>query len=169
MLALFTASCSSCRKRLFPQQVPDAAVDETPDTGAPAPTADLDAAPEAEAPAVSATATATAKAAFAQGETWAGSYVCAQGSTALQLRISHSSPNVAAVFSFEKGKTVGSFSMSGTYDAGSRHLHLVAGSWIVHPGNFVTVNLDGHLSADGHTFAGSVQGPGCTSFSVSHR
>ena len=105
---------------------------------------------------------------FAEGQTWTGAYTCAQGDTAFTLIIHTGTPHVNAVFSFKKGQVVGQFKMTGTYAGATRHLHLTAGEWINHPGTYTTVDMDGKVSPDGHTFSGSVVGAGCSSFSV-HR
>ena len=61
---------------------------------------------------------------------------------------------------------MGQFKMSGTYATDTRHLHLNAGDWIVQPPRYITVDLDGSVGADNHSFSGTVLAAGCTTFSV---
>jgi hypothetical protein len=104
---------------------------------------------------------------FVAGDTWSGTYAC-KGNHDLTLTIGHGSPDVTAVFGFVFGNKAGSFNMKGKYDGAARHLRLTAGSWVKKPSGFVTVNLDGKVSPDGHVYSGSVQGPGCTTFTLKH-
>jgi hypothetical protein len=113
------------------------------------------------------TAAAAPSTPFVTGESWSGSYVCGQGPTQVQLHVKRGGTEVQGVFAFvTKNKTTGSFNMTGAYDTAARHLHLNAGNWVSQPPGFVTVNLDGTVSADGHGFSGTVQGPGCSTFSL---
>jgi hypothetical protein len=119
----------------------------------------------------SSTATAVAAAAgpapvFNAGENWSGGYFCGQGQTSMSLHITRAQPDVGAVFNFSKGAVSGAFMVNGVYSPGTRHLHLAPGNWIHQPPGYVTVALDGEVSADGHSFSGVVQGPGCSGFNV---
>ena len=111
--------------------------------------------------------------ALAQGNsvaTWAGQYRCAQGLTGLILTVStDTSGQARALFDFHsilENPTLpeGCFEMSGTVTG--RHLVLQPGAWRRHPQGYVTVGLTGDFGADGR-LAGSVDWPGCTSFSLS--
>jgi hypothetical protein len=108
--------------------------------------------------------------AFAAGQTWSGGYVCTQGGTKLALHITSASPTVDLVFDFETRTGVkGKYKMTGKLEPETRHLALRATSWIEQPPNFVTVDLDGTVSADGHSFTGRVVGPPtCSTFAVAH-
>lgn len=97
---------------------------------------------------------------------WVGSYTCLQGRTPLSLFVSTDTDGVpAAYFHFGKAGTdrpEGCFTMQGT--ALNGRMSLTAAEWRRRPVGYVTVDLNGMLSAD--SFAGTVVGPGCTSFSL---
>jgi hypothetical protein len=119
--------------------------------------------------AVIATAGEATDSPWATGDTWTGSYVCPQGPTTLQLHVVRvRGPSVDAVFDFEHAPSgaSGQFEMNGHYDVGTRRLHLVAGDWLARPPNYVTVDLDGRVSADGRVYSGGVLASGCSSFLV---
>ena len=125
----------------------------------------------AAAPSAKAAATAAKEAPnpFVAGQSWNGSYTCGQGSTDLRLDVTKGGNNVEAIFEFKtKTGKFGEFRAAGPFSAPTRHLHLTAGAWVKQPPGFVPVDLDGHVSTDGKTFSGNVQGPGCSTFSVHH-
>jgi hypothetical protein len=109
----------------------------------------------------------TPDAPFVAGDTWVGTYFC-KGNHDMTLKVGHGAPDVAAVFGFQFGTNTGSFNMKGKYEAAARHLRLTAGSWVKKPAGFVTVNLDGKVTPDGHIYTGTVQGPGCSTFTLKH-
>ena len=169
-IVLLGALSSGCKK---PSSDADAA---PPEAAAPALVADAEA--EAAAPVADAsvedaakptTTTAVPTGPITAGTVWSGNYVC-QGTGSLTLRITRVAGNsVSAVNEFvhHAGKS-GSFNMSGTFTPGTRQLSLVAGSWIKQPPGIAQVNLEGTVSADGHTIAGRVVAAGCSSFNI-HR
>ncbi len=105
--------------------------------------------------------------------TWTGTYVCAQGNTAVSLTITPEGdgPRVGALFHFEAvpdnpDVPTGCYEMAGEYDALRRRLRLSPWRWLRRPPAYVMVGLDGLLSPDGSTLAGQVKGPGCSDFLV---
>jgi len=106
---------------------------------------------------------------FAAGQTWSGTYICAQGSTSLVLHIVAASPGrVDAIFEFNylPKHVHGSNKASGRFDPTTREFDLLPGTWIEQPVNYVTVTLRGRITEDGRTYAGTIEGPSCTTFSV---
>ena len=103
---------------------------------------------------------------FVAGETWNGTYNCGANNT-MALKITAVAGNhVSAVFDFKMhNKKTGGFTMSGTYEPAAKHLLLTAGNWIEQPKGVVTVNLDGTVGEDKHSYAGKVVGPNCFGFS----
>jgi clan AA aspartic protease (TIGR02281 family) len=102
-----------------------------------------------------------------------GSYICAQGLTALMLRIL--TPSTAgetrAQFSFGPSQLNpsvpdGSFSMAGHVDWSRGTMTLRPIEWIQRPEPYVMVGLEGASSDGGKTFYGRVVGEGCASFSM---
>jgi len=97
-----------------------------------------------------------------------GSYICAQGVTAVTVWVGDGT----ALFSFHAhtanpGVPSGSFAMRGQVDLGAGVMHLKGVQWIERPAGWVMVNLDGVSSDGGLSFHGTVTGPNCSSFSVS--
>jgi serine/threonine protein kinase len=106
---------------------------------------------------------------FAAGQTWSGTYICAQGSTSLVLHIvATSQRHVDAIFEFNylPKHVHGSNKASGTFDPTTREFDLLPGTWIEQPVNYVTVILHGRVTEDGRTYSGTISGPSCTTFSV---
>jgi len=106
---------------------------------------------------------------FKAGETWSGTYTCPQGLTSLGLRIRRLDGfEIEATFAFKHDPSgaTGEFALRGRYTPGTRYLRFVAGDWITRPPNYETVDLEGHVSADGRVFAGHVDAQGCGEFSV---
>ena len=100
---------------------------------------------------------------------WVGQYVCGQGTTALTLSIAAARPR--ALFHFypaPSNNTVpeGCFEMESSYDADTGRIALTAGAWISRPDGYVTVDLEGQVSADGGTMTGKVIGPYCETFAL---
>lgn len=100
---------------------------------------------------------------------WVGQYVCGQGTTALTLSIAAARPR--ALFHFypaPSNNTVpeGCFEMESSYDVDTGRIALTAGAWISRPDGYVTVDLEGQVSADGGTMTGKVIGPYCQTFAL---
>jgi hypothetical protein len=98
---------------------------------------------------------------------WAGTYVCAQGVTPVELFISTPSGGApAALFHFGDGsaeRPEGCFAMQGTAHPGA--LAFTATYWMSRPFGYVSVNLLGSVGASG-AYTGWVDGPGCTTFAM---
>lgn len=109
------------------------------------------------------------------GGTWQGTYTCNQGNTALTLTISPvDKERVSALFAFEAapdnpGVPSGCFEMTGRFDARSGSLHLEPSHWVRRPGGYIMVGLDGQVRGNGSQLAGTVDGPGCTTFRLARR
>jgi clan AA aspartic protease (TIGR02281 family) len=102
-----------------------------------------------------------------------GSYICAQGLTALVLRIfiPSTASETRAQFSFGPSQLKpsvpnGSFSMVGHVDLSRGTMTLRPIEWIQRPEPYVMVGLEGASSDGGKTFYGRVLGEGCDSFSM---
>jgi hypothetical protein len=111
---------------------------------------------------------------FVAGETWEGHYVCTQGLTNLRLQVVRvEGARVSVIFDFHHSPTgaAGRYWMSGTYDRATRRIRFVAGAWIDQPQGYVTVGLDGAVSADRATYSGQIvsESSGCTWFDVRRR
>ena len=102
--------------------------------------------------------------------TWRGTYECNQGATGLDLTITPiEKGGVTAIFSFHAVLfnplvPSGEFAMEGELGPEPGRLHLRAGTWIVQPPDYVTVDLDGTYDEISKEYRGTVIGPGCTSF-----
>jgi hypothetical protein len=103
---------------------------------------------------------------------WQGVYKCAQGNTALDLEITAETPSrISAIFYFHALAAnphlpQGCFTMRGSFDADMRSIALRPAQWLDHPAFFVSVGLNGKVSASGQRLTGSVTGPACTAFSL---
>lgn len=164
---LLAASSAGCKKT--EPAADDAAADAAPVVDAAPEAAPADAAPEAAAPKPTTAVPVVPASLVAAGQVWSGNYVC-QGTGSMTLRITRAAGgSVSAVneFKHHAGKT-GSFNMSGTFNAATRQLSLVAGAFIQQAPGIASVNLDGTVTADGKTYAGRVVGAGCSSFNL-HR
>ncbi|HEX7603029.1 MAG TPA: hypothetical protein VF316_15535 [Polyangiaceae bacterium] len=106
--------------------------------------------------------------AFADGQTWSGSYNCVQGPTDVVLHITRVTGNdVEAVFDFKVPNAPnGKYRMTGAYAPAGRHLRLEPGAWIVHPQGYGPVPVDATVSADGKSYSGRIDSPGCSDFAV---
>ncbi|HVJ89569.1 MAG TPA: hypothetical protein VM580_07170 [Labilithrix sp.] len=123
---------------------------------------------------------------FKSGDRLRGTYQCRQGRTEMTLTFDEVSRNparsagdddsvdVVALFEFHFDgnrrpgypSVDGSSKMRGTYDVKSSRLRLTGEEWIDHPSNFALVNLVGLVDKTTGTYSGTVEGPGCSSFSA---
>jgi hypothetical protein len=106
---------------------------------------------------------------FALGQTWIGTYHCAQGETNLALHIVDvDGPDLRALFEFDHPPSgaEGLFEMKGRWTVDHNSVELVPTRWIKKPENYVTVGMRGTVSVGGRRFMGLVDGPGCTHFSL---
>jgi hypothetical protein len=113
---------------------------------------------------------------------YTGAYICAQGTTFLELTVdSDQAGEVKAIFRFASGEwdggqnlTVppGKFAMKGRFQYGGKMV-LVGDYWIQQPAGYGMVNLDGVIQQrdDGKLiYYGRVSGaPSCSEFSVIRR
>jgi hypothetical protein len=113
---------------------------------------------------------------------YTGAYICAQGTTFLELTVdSDQGGDVKAVFRFASGEwdggrnlTVppGKFAMKGRFEYGGKMV-LIGDYWIQQPTGYAMVNLDGVIQQqdDGKlAYYGRVNGaPSCTDFLVIRR
>lgn len=96
-----------------------------------------------------------------------GHYTCAQGRTALTLKINMTGNVADAVFDFKTQRDIrGAFAMQGTFDGKTGKIRLQGRNWINQPRNFSTVNLLGTFNADRSRLSGQVIGNGCSTFEV---
>ncbi|QLY29959.1 hypothetical protein [Nocardia huaxiensis] len=102
--------------------------------------------------------------------TWIGTYICAQGETALTLTIERAVNSTArTVFAF--GPTTGNPTVpNGSFDMDTRYvdrqLHFTQRSWIERPGNYLMIDLAADAVAEGSISGKVVATAGCTTFSV---
>jgi hypothetical protein len=106
--------------------------------------------------------------------TWQGEYICNQGVTGLTLTVAPSAGSeIHAVFRFyavpsNSSVPDGCFEMSGRFESETRKVTLTAGSWLLKPSGYVSVDLSGTVDADVSTMRGIVIGPACTNFTLRH-
>jgi hypothetical protein len=104
--------------------------------------------------------------------TWRGTYVCAQGNTALALTIEpRKDGSLYALFHFEAAPDnpdvpTGCYEMLGRFTPDTRDVVLWPRRWLQRPPDYVRVGLQGRLSEDGAALEGQVRGPGCAEFRV---
>lgn len=113
------------------------------------------------------------------GSRFAGSYVCNQGRTLMSLEIDEveageDTTDVQATFTFDyvsgRPRVHGAFRASGTWDPETRTIALTPDEWTEDPSNgWVMVGLHGTLTKDGRSVTGTIDGPGCTTFSVKRK
>lgn len=104
--------------------------------------------------------------------TWKGGYGCNQGLTGLTLTVEDEGDGqVSATFEFyahpdNPGVPSGSFSMTGTYEAG--RLSLQGEEWIEQPEGYVMVGYESvtDLGIDPNRIYGTVSGQGCSVFEM---
>lgn len=113
---------------------------------------------------------------------YTGAYICAQGTTFLELTVdSDQGGDVKAIFRFASGEwdggrnlTVppGKFAMKGRFEYGGKMV-LIGDYWIQQPAGYAMVNLDGVIQQQGDgklAYHGRVNGaPSCTEFFVIRR
>jgi hypothetical protein len=103
------------------------------------------------------------------GEEWVGTYVCAQGTTDLTLRVERvMGSSVDAVFDFSHGPSgvAGRYRMRGTLNPDGT-AHFVPGPWIDQPDGYISVGMTGRVQGGG--FAGRMDHRSCRQFSVQRR
>lgn len=104
--------------------------------------------------------------------TWRGAYHCNQGNTALALTIEpRKDGSLAALFHFElaadnPGVPTGCFEMEGRFEPATGQMMLRPVRWVLRPGGYLMVGLDGLVSVEGERMEGAVRGPGCTAFRI---
>lgn len=104
--------------------------------------------------------------------TWRGTYVCAQGLTALELALTgHEDGRVEGTFAFSEaagnpGVPSGSYRVHGVLSAGLV-LRLDPGEWIRRPRDYFPVALVGRVEQDASRYYGFVDGWSCGTFAVS--
>lgn len=102
---------------------------------------------------------------------WAGTYVCAQGSTGLNLRLRPAAEGgVEGVLHFHPlasnpRAAEGCYEVAAPRPAKGEAVTIAAGRWLLRPDGYVTVDLVAELDED-DTLYGHVEGPGCTLFSA---
>ena len=114
-----------------------------------------------------------------RGQRFTGTYVCAQGKTALTFVFDGVRAgtdegvylDVTFEFSYDgasSGTTAaeGSAHMKGTFDPKTHRLRLHAEEWIEQPPGYSLVDFSGTVARTG-VYSGRVEGPGCTSFTAS--
>lgn len=125
---------------------------------------------------------------FRPGDRWIGKYTCRQGMSEMSIvfeDVSRASGggeddgsfNVEATFEFHfAGSSTyaasnGAARMRGRYDPKAKRLRLVGEEWLEQPPSYALVNLAGSVTSRGSgnralVYSGTVEGPGCTSFSA---
>jgi uncharacterized protein with FMN-binding domain len=104
--------------------------------------------------------------------TWEGSYTCQQGLTKLKLIVKAKSlDNIRAFFVFSADESnptvpVGSFKMQGSATS-TGAIKLKATDWLKKPDGYLTVDLEGNISASDRRISGNiVSTTPCTTFNV---
>lgn len=95
-----------------------------------------------------------------------GSYLCAQGRTALVLRVRDvrgSALRVEFDFLHAASRAAGRYTLTGLCTTDGR-VRLDPEAWIVRPPNYIMVGMDGAVS--GETFRGVITHPSCGDFTV---
>lgn len=110
---------------------------------------------------------------FQAGDTWEGSYTCGR-LRAATLRIDEVSTvdprmpgavRLRGLFSFGgEGLPSGSYTVDGSVVQGV--VKVEPGAWVVRPGQYVAVGFSGRLSGDGTRLDANVQGPGCSTLTM---
>lgn len=108
-----------------------------------------------------------AKNPFEPNQIWEGRYLCAQGETALMLRILEVSANeLKARFEFahEESGVSGSYDMSGRFDPRSGRVTFTPDKWVQRPPSYVSVGMSGAVREK--VFSGRIDHETCGEFSV---
>jgi hypothetical protein len=115
---------------------------------------------------------------FAPGQTWVGTYTCAQGLTNLSLQIVNIGPvggsnrggqvaEVDAVFAFSGLRLPsGSFRLAGRVSSQNGVAAFTPTAWIQRPPGYQPVGMRGSFSPDWRRFSGKIEHPGCGGFDV---
>jgi hypothetical protein len=116
---------------------------------------------------------------FAKNQIWKGTYTCAQGDTALILRIKNAdikphptdlgdAYRIEAVFdfNFNNRSAAGAFYLSGNYYPESNVATFDPGQWIRRPPGYSAVGMDGKINNDGHSYEGKILFQGCKLFQL---
>lgn len=103
--------------------------------------------------------------------TWQGTYVCSQGETGMTLTVVDSDGDLDAIIEFYEvdsnpGVPSGAFAMEGTSADGA--VSLEGTEWIDEPEGYVMAGIEAELTGSGEVqqLAGSVDGEGCTTFTL---
>jgi hypothetical protein len=99
---------------------------------------------------------------FRAGQSWEGTYVCAQGPSRVMLRIGRVDGGIIdAVFEFAvpQQRVVGSYQVRGEVDEDGSTVAFSPGRWIDQPPNYIPVGFRGTLSDA--TFAGRMDHASC--------
>ncbi|MEO7110918.1 MAG: hypothetical protein ABI183_10815 [Polyangiaceae bacterium] len=146
LFTIAVLTTTACGGRVLGESAPN---DITPDPG--------------EAPRASAFADP-----FHPGQSWIGTYTCAQGLTDLDFKIVAAHDDVIDdaifVFDWKSGGVIGSYHLSGTFDTSTGVATFTPGEWIDQPDGWVSVGLHGPASDAG--FSGDITNGSCTTFSV---
>ncbi|MFO0653389.1 MAG: hypothetical protein U0326_44625 [Polyangiales bacterium] len=100
------------------------------------------------------------------GDVFTGSYYCAQGDTALTLRVlsvSGASLRVEFVFNHVLSHAAGRYTLTGMCASG--HVTLQPEAWIERPPGYIMVGMEGDAARDGR-FSGRMTHTLCGAFSV---
>jgi hypothetical protein len=96
---------------------------------------------------------------------WKGSYICAQGQTAMQVRMTATPQGVAAALAFSvPNSRPGTFLMNGVFNPANGQLNLQFVRWGVQPPNYQPANLSGTVDLGRQIISGRVLAPGCSTF-----
>lgn len=152
--------------RTVPVQAPMVAVDAAPTSGAGRPSSSAPPARDGD------------ELPLHRGARFAGTYVCAQGKTALTFVFDDVRSgvdegiylDVTFTFQFDGGSSGttpadGSAHMKGTFDPKTRRLRLHAESWIEQPADYSLIDFSGAIDGAG-VYSGRVEGHGCTTFTA---
>lgn len=104
------------------------------------------------------------------GTVFTGRYLCAQGSTALTLRVTEvRGTSVRAEFDFDHApsRAAGLYTLTGT--CVGDHLSLSPEAWVRQPFGYIMVGMRGDLSDHAARFRGSITHPSCGGFDVARR
>lgn len=103
------------------------------------------------------------------GDTFTGSYVCAQGDTDLILRVlsvQGATLRVEFAFAHRPSRAAGSYTLTGL--CAGDHVTLQPEAWIRRPPGYIMVGMEGD-AARGGRFSGRITHASCGAFSVTAR